>query len=301
MPDKYQSPVFIVGLPRSGTTLLQSLLCSSEQFFPVPETHFFSRAARGLPALELSTNDLDTVVDILRTKAMLEYTTEELAGCVTKKQAFECIIDRYNTAGSCRFLEKTPRHIFFYDEIMTLYPSARFICLLREPRNHAASILNMGDRGKTMVLLAMAYNRFVSVAQAIAGEGNALVLQYEKLADSPEDTLRHICSFIDIPYDEEMFRNFGETARKVVGDKETWRHAAIDSKSVEQNEPDKWRKTLSVSEANLVSFLTRRSATELGYPVDCHFGAVLGGLMRDCGKIWKLSEMRRFAAEFKGE
>ena len=301
MASKYQSPVFIVGLPRSGTTLLQSLLCSTEQFFPIPETHFFSRAARGLPASGLSEENVSTIVKILREKAVLEFAAEDFAGCGAKREAFERVIDRFNSSGTSRFLEKTPRHIFFHDEIMNCYPSARFICLLREPRNHAASILNMGDKGKTMALLAMAYNRFVRTAHAIARGGHALIVTYEQLVDHPEETVRNLCTFIGIPYDEKMFASFNETARKVVGEHETWKHGVIASTSVERNDPEKWRRTLSSGEGDLMVFLTRRAAAGLGFPVEYRMTGVLSGLVQDLSKIWKPEEIRRFAAEFRGD
>lgn len=301
MSSKYQSPVFIVGLPRSGTTLLQSLLCSTEQFFPIPETHFFSRAAKGLPSVGLTKESISTIANIMRQKAILEFIVDDFAGCEKKQEVFERIVDRFNVSDCSRFLEKTPRHIFFFDEIMKLYPSAKFICLLREPRNHAASILNMGENGKTITLLSIAYNRFVRTAHSIAKSGNVLIINYEELADNSEETVKKLCGFINIPYDESMFAAFGETARKIVGTHETWKHGVIASKSVEPNDPEKWRQTLSSGEGDLMAFLTRTTATGLGYPASYRIGGVLSGLFKDFSKIWKMDEIRRFAAEFRGD
>lgn len=45
----YKEPVFIVGMLRSGTTLIQGILCNTGKYFAVPETHFFSRVVYGLP------------------------------------------------------------------------------------------------------------------------------------------------------------------------------------------------------------------------------------------------------------
>jgi hypothetical protein len=50
----YKKPVFIVGMPRSGTTLIQEILCNTGEYFPIPETHFFDRATCGLPEEKFS-------------------------------------------------------------------------------------------------------------------------------------------------------------------------------------------------------------------------------------------------------
>ncbi len=159
----------------------------------------------------------------------------------------------------------------------------------------------MGDEAKSMVLLSLAYNRFVRTARAIHGDGQVLILPYERLTNFPEETLQRICSFINIPYDETMFATFSETARQVVGEHETWKHSVITSTSVERNDPGKWRQTLSEGEGELMKFLTRRSAADLGYPVDYRLWRALGGLARDLTKVWRLDEIRRFAAEFRGD
>ena len=49
------SPVFIVGSPRSGTTLLQCMLSANDAFFSMPETHFFCSI---LPSLNLNHKEL---------------------------------------------------------------------------------------------------------------------------------------------------------------------------------------------------------------------------------------------------
>jgi hypothetical protein len=62
---------------------------------------------------------------------------------IQKKEIFEYIVGCYNKDNQSTFLEKTPRHIFHYSEIMNYYSDARFICMIREPRNTVTSILSM--------------------------------------------------------------------------------------------------------------------------------------------------------------
>ena len=50
-----QNPIFIVGFPRSGTTLLQSLLCTQKGVVSFPETHFFDIIAK---TIKTTSNDV---------------------------------------------------------------------------------------------------------------------------------------------------------------------------------------------------------------------------------------------------
>ena len=301
MISQYRSPVFIVGLPRSGTTLLQSILCSTSSFFPIPETHFFSRAARGLPGYGLSSQQREKIAEILQRKSDIEIPPSELAGCETKKQAFETVIDRFNPGNVQRFLEKTPRHLFFYDEIIESYPDARFVCLLREPCNSASSILNMGDKGKSMLLLSLAYNRFVQTALQHDQNDNFMIVKYEDLTDGSDAAFRKIFSFIDVPFDGHLLTSFGAAAREVIGERETWKHGVITSKGVDKNDPDKWKQTLSLSEGALIQMLTRSCAMALGYSAERKPLSAVAGLIRDLAKLPNPAEVRRFVAEFRGD
>ena len=80
MPS-YKKPVFIVGVPRSGTTLVQGILCKTKEYFPMPETHFFARAAYGLPEDHLNQKDRKRIQHKLlkKSKTLIYHIDKELA------------------------------------------------------------------------------------------------------------------------------------------------------------------------------------------------------------------------------
>jgi hypothetical protein len=82
----YKEPVFIVGVPRSGTTLLQSLLCNTDYYFPVPETHFFSRAALGMPGKNLSHESKKKILRILYKKYRIRIDSQSIDKLKSKKR-----------------------------------------------------------------------------------------------------------------------------------------------------------------------------------------------------------------------
>ena len=74
----YKQPVFIVGVPRTGTTLIQSILCKSGYYFPIPETHFFSKAALDLPENNLDDVQKKKLIRILKKKSKIKIDEGEL-------------------------------------------------------------------------------------------------------------------------------------------------------------------------------------------------------------------------------
>jgi hypothetical protein len=68
---------------------------------------------------------------ILKKKSKIDIDETELLRLNSKKEIFEYIVGCYNKDNPSTFLEKTPRHIFHYSEIMNYYSDARFICMIK--------------------------------------------------------------------------------------------------------------------------------------------------------------------------
>ena len=127
---------FIVGSPRSGTTWLQLLLLQDPRAVSVQETHVFSEwitplvvrtrsdRARGRNVGLSALFDDDEVLEIARS-------------------VFQPIVDRAlsERPDASVFVEKTPAHVRHAGTIVELYPDARFVEVVRDPRAVAASLI----------------------------------------------------------------------------------------------------------------------------------------------------------------
>lgn len=142
-----QSPVFIVGFPRSGTTLLQSLV-ATQNIYTFPETHYFNLV---LSSIKTDGDKVDD--DYVKIVSSIEERyplSDEAKDCVWLtlrkrnldiKKLFEIlVIDGLLKQGvlesdlsSVRWLEKTPSHAFKLQQISRYYPQAKFIYILRNP------------------------------------------------------------------------------------------------------------------------------------------------------------------------
>jgi hypothetical protein len=122
-----ERPIFIVGLPRSGTTLTEQILASHSQVFGAGELRF---AGEGLESLPKLMNGDATPVECL---ASLDRETA--------RRVAQHHLDRLDerNASAPRIVDKMPDNYLHLGLITTLFPRARIIHCRREPRDVAVS------------------------------------------------------------------------------------------------------------------------------------------------------------------
>lgn len=197
---------FVVGVGRSGTTLLRLMLDAHPQLAIGPETQF-------VPDVLQSANPVDTIIgartwgdfDLDPTEFAHRARGEDLAGVL---RAFYSLYAE--SQGKPRWGEKTPGYVKNMDSIAAVLPEARFIHLIRDGRDVALSRRARGmGADKPMARTANLWRRRIDGARAQArGLGDRyLELRYEDLVADPEPHLRRICEFIDLEFDEAMLRH----------------------------------------------------------------------------------------------
>ena len=266
----------------------------------MPETHFFSRVTYGLPSRNFSAEDRQQIRRVLINKARIELDKEFPYQLRSKKEIFEHLIGVYNANKKKTFLEKTPRHVFFYSEILEYYPDAKFISMIREPKNVVSSILKIPTkRKKSVITVALLYNKISNAILNIRPNNNVLVIKYEDLTDQTNIAVRTICEFLNIPYDSKLVDNVAAPPG-IVSVHEAWKNRNIDLRNIQKNDPDRWQKTLNKSQANMVNFITKSYASQFGYLSDNRLPAVCLGMMQDLPKLLSKGELRRAFSRVHG-
>ena len=296
----YKTPVFVVGTPRSGTTLLQAILVNSGIFFPMPETHFFSRVAYGVPERNLRKEDRQKILHILTKKVRIEIDETIIWRLESKIDIFEYIIGTFNREHKKTFLEKTPRHVFFYQEIMKYYPDARFVCLIREPKNIISSqITKTTNPEKSIARISLLYNKIARSILELRENDNVLLTRYEDLTNEPEQTTSSVFEFLNLPYDPSLVNNVAAPPG-IVLPHETWKDRNLELNKIQQNDPDKWQAALSEYQANVVNWITKSYASKFGYVLNYSSIAVCFGMMQDLSKLASKGELRRVFSRVHG-
>jgi hypothetical protein len=197
------SPFFVVGCPRSGTTLLSVLLDRHSRLCVQPETAYFLEIAPHLwyrtrrvglrrllhrwPRLAELGLDADDVLRALPRNGALEPALlRTLLGLYAERR------------GKVRAGEKTPLHLLRVGRLFRHFPDARVICVLRDGREAALSLAAMPWQRGTLADAAAIWRRSVRVMErwARTDPERFLVVRYEDLVSSPRRTLRQAIAFL---------------------------------------------------------------------------------------------------------
>ena len=195
-------PFFIVGCPRSGTTLLSVLLDRHSRLCVPPETGFFAEVAPNLPSQD-DTSLLDTLRGWPRLPELNltpEAVLSRLGGRPSSPAGvLTAILGLYAEAeGKARCGEKTPQHLLEVPAILRHFPGARIVCLLRDGRDVALSLRAMPWGPPTLAAAADLWKTFVRLADGFAQQhpDQFTFVYYEKLVRQPDEVLPTVMAFL---------------------------------------------------------------------------------------------------------
>lgn len=219
---------FVVGVARSGTTLLRLMLDAHPELAIPHETHFIPAALRepdlsreGFFRLltEFPTwEDLNTPAETFR-EALLRVEPFDIS------EGLRAFYRLYaGRRGKRRWGDKTPSYSRHIRKIHEALPEARFIHILRDGRDVAVSLRHLWfSPGTSMEALATQWCELIAEARQ-QGQGTPFYLEvrYEDLVKEPVRELRRICRFLDLPYLPEMM-SYHQAARLRLEEVETRR------------------------------------------------------------------------------
>ena len=210
----------IVGVPRSGTTLLRVMLDAHPELAIPPETGFVLDACRlDGEGDELRKRLLDTITRF-HTWGVMGVSASALRDRLRSIEPFDVAegvraFYRLYAArfGKRRFGDKTPMYRFHLEELEGLLPEARFIHIIRDGRDVALSVRGFWFApGEDLKTLAADWRTGIVATRA---QGSLvkryLELRFEDLIISPERELRRVCQFLELRFDPPMLR-YPETA-----------------------------------------------------------------------------------------
>lgn len=283
-----QNSIFIIGYPRSGTTLLQRLLVTQPGIFSFPETHYFCVIEKILKRDETGNilpECFDNVFKKINEKMEFQFTREEITTLtvlserklLSSKRFFEYIISRFllnlhpavERINSYRWIEKTPNHALFIDRIMEFYPEARILHILRHPVpsvfsrkikfpfNHETPIDELARRWDSML---ESVERFKEMYP-----GNIYTLRYEDLVEDMEKELAVVADFIGITFDFSLLSYFKNKEKNgtMILPSESWKLDDIQRDVSNTNLAYKER--ISPEDAQIIEEITIKGMNKYGY------------------------------------
>lgn len=231
-PHQPAKPVFILGNPRSGTTMLRLMLTSHEDIGIPPESEFIVRLFSRYGHLKsfsqseiaefrnsLSGDPIDLAEQWEVPLDALFYDAQALLGkpyaevCASIYRAYQ---RAKGLAPTQLWGDKNNAYSQYVDLLARLYPEARFVHLLRDGRavlNSYRKLSTEDDNIYAPVLPKDAFEvalRWTDTTSRIERHLRQhavrrwISIRYEDLLEEPEAQSRHLCKFLDLPYDPSM-------------------------------------------------------------------------------------------------
>jgi hypothetical protein len=215
---------FIVGVTRSGTTLLRLMLDAHPEMAIPPETHFVPQLIKKTRKRGISCEEAHGVVtghrqwgdfdldsgELLRRYCELDRIDPES----TVRAFFELYAER---EGKPRWGDKTPNYVKRMKQIERTIPEARFVHMIRDGRDAALSrFKRLLKEPPPIDTVAERWVRKIEGARADAEDlDHYIEVQYEHLVRDTETELRRVCEFLELDWDPSLLRYYERASERL--------------------------------------------------------------------------------------
>ncbi len=270
----YNGPLFIIGMPRSGTKLLRGLLNQHPQIaIPAIETEFlpglinkysirykFTRSEFGdfykellrLPYFRYQTERDNLISEDDWYLACNNYSLsgifEALIRCSTKTVGMNNIV----------WGDKSPSYISHITLLKEIYPTAKFIHIVRDVRDYVLSMSKAWGKNKLRAAQRWADSLDKAQVAVTKIQNDAIIVKYEELLENHEVILREVLQFLNLPFDKRVLKL--SEASENIGD------ARGETEIISTNK-NKYMSLLNDKEILNVERLAGQTLANYGYPV----------------------------------
>ena len=274
MPHALCPPAFIVGMPRSGTTLLAEMLATQPGVGVPPETHFFSVCTRGLPVDEPLADPAAALGCLDRflypNGSPDETPSAERTAPAEPASPIELFVDELDrwaqSGGWKQWVEKTPAHLDRMPAILDVLADARAAVVVRDPRAVHASLHRTPWDREDVVGHALRWQRYARTTRALveAHPGRVLAVPYERLVTVPAEAVAEVCAHLALPFDagalEKRVRGEGRSFDQKA---EPWKARA--SAPLDPGRIDGWKREVGAAERALIERVAGDEMERFGY------------------------------------
>lgn len=271
-------PIFIVGCPRSGTTLLRTIIASHSRMIVSPESHFFNYWLKEYGHLNLQEeSEFQRFWQDFSTSQRFAYFDLDAAAFLAKlrrqdeisfRSVFALLMAEYAALKQKpRWGEKTPAHYDYLETIFDWFPNAKILWLIRDPRAVVASLLKVEWSSKYTFNNAYYWLSSAKLyLEQWSADPRVMRINYEALVTDPEANIEALCQFLGEELEPGMLSQRSE--KNVPNPHQGgWAKAHLQQvmQPIGQQSVEKWRSQLSKTQVAIVEHITRDAMVGHGY------------------------------------
>lgn len=255
-----RDPFFIVGFPRSGTTLLASMISRCGNVYIPAETHFFRSYIPDTKPLPVFQDEVERFSSYprlrdLRVNPADFYVFENFISQDRRRLLSTALHILAKKNRRAVYGEKTPAHMLFLKDINAAFPGAKIIAIVRDGRDSVISNMKESWTRNNPYRLAAEwcyYNWHLKKAR-VDLKARLFVVKYEDLIEQPELVLRRLSEFLSVPLEINLVHNREnrEDGALVPKWEAAWKAKALEAP--DQKNSFKWR---SYSDSELMKNIT---------------------------------------------
>lgn len=304
MKDINNNPIFIIGTSRSGTELISQQILSKHSVVRIAmETHYFDDLRLKMSGREqqsLTPEEAKICEDYFLSLSHKVYKEggdpekgwmkrEDLKRLAKEigqgsDSYFEAFCRLYATQydpNKTRWGEKTPRHVFRISEIISRYPNAKFIYMLRHPggvnnsyRNfwklekHSTAQRNRLKNSYNLLIVSLlwkaAFKAALNARQQF-GEERVYIQRFEDLLDHPESAIKSLVDWLDLDYQAAMVEKIALINSP---DRNIANQNAADKAGFVKQAAYRWREQLSHGEIAAIELCCGKFMEQAGYQTE---------------------------------
>jgi len=279
---------FVVGVNRSGTTLLRMMLDAHPELTIPPETHFVPELIEAAEGPSPTPESLLATITRQREWGDFGLSEEELLDrfrAIGPLNAGDALREFYSAyaerVGKPRWGEKTPIYVKSMRRIERALPEARFVHVIRDGRDVALSIRDRAVKEHPIDRIAERWVRRITRAREQAKRlEHYEEIRYEALVLDTRATLGRVCEVFELPWDdalldyhersadrlEEMKRELPESGKRTTLSVE--RRMATHARTTEKPDPrrvSRWRESMDRGDREQFESIAGPLLAELGY------------------------------------